>query len=521
MSTRPESSSGAAGTSKDVKYKRPRLTKAQLERKRKGDREAQRQLRIKTKNHVAHLENLVRSLQEAQEDNGCMVELVEQVKTGEKEINRLREIIRGVGRLVESVSESTALDSSLPSNEAPIATHRDRLETDIRPTIYNLPDAPINVAGNLESQLDRAPSPKDAPTAMTDLLAPESPKLLSCGPGSDDQLSQSPSVHVQVEKIKEYGSPSSSKESPGCLWLVGHGSEQLEITRKINTIAQEILHQRTLDGRLWYLAGSLLNYILSVPPSYQTPLEYDEDIPIRGVLHGWSAVAELYYLDPGWLWIRHLDDALYSSLGIPERLAITRMMRKTYHLQVRPYLTTTLKIPSFMIPRPAQQYIKHDPLIEYFVWPGVREHTLFAPRIYATNTFMESFRTHYRFMWPHNPEDVFIRQSVTGLYSYSSDFLQRVNSLRCWSMRSDFFSVYPDLRQDIPSFDESPDLSQILMPSMSPIWSRRLRHHDYDHSDKDGELTPPLPSEDFDSLCVGWPMERDLTLAISTKQSLS
>jgi hypothetical protein len=348
-----------------------------------------------------------------------------------------------------------------------------------------------------------ASDPKNGQTGRGGLLASERPKASSLEAAGE--ASPRPPADFSNDEIKNHTSPSWPAGAPECLRLVSDGSAQLEITHKINTIAQQIIHDQALDGRLWYLAGSLLNYILNISAKYQTPLEFEEDIPIRAVLHGWSAVAERYYLDPGWLWLRHLDEALYSNLGIPERLAIMRMMRIQYQTQARPYLTPALPLPGFMRPRPAQQHIEHDPLVEHFVWPGVREHVLFAPRKYATNKFMDNFRTHCRFLWPHNPEDVFIREAFTGTYSYSSDFLQRQNSLRCWSMRSDFFSVFPELKQDIPSFDASPGLSQILVPSpsSSSIGTCKLPSYGYNQSEHEGEIPSFLYPESLDSFYVG------------------
>ena len=370
-----EQASLKAGVSKSDRPKRPKLTKAQLERKRQCDREAQRQIRLKTKNHIAHLEGLVKSLQEAHADNGRVTDLVEQLKTNQTEINRLREIIRGVTKLVESAGQ--------PPNgliEDWMADCGSNPDIDPKPQESRLlstgPEDPL-----LDPLAIALGVPEPQVVGPSSLENFQLDRLGSLGSGSSRRSSLETSAEILQQEIyppmipdeENTINPAISANSSGSLPLVNPNPEQLAITHKINTIAKQIIQDRTLDGRLWYLAGSLLSFILNMPQRYQTPMEFEEDIPVRAVLHGWPRVAQRYYLDPGWLWLRHLDEALYSALGIPERLAIMRMMRMQYQAQVRPYLTAELPLPGFMEPRPAQKFMDHDPLVEHFVWPGMRE----------------------------------------------------------------------------------------------------------------------------------------------------
>ena len=370
-----EQPSSKGGGSKPTRPRRPKLTKAQLERKRQSDREAQRQIRLKTKNHIAHLESLVKTLQEAHANNGATTEFVEQLKTNQVEIDRLREIIRGVTKLVESAGQpSDALLEDCRAACGPNPEIDPRLKESGLPSIGPV-DVPLDPAafavGALESQVV-GPSPPDS-FQMDGLesLTSGSPRHSSL-----EIIADVPQQEIYPATIPDKSNavgPAIPTDSSVSSDLVNYSPEQLAITHKINAIAKQIIQDRTLDGRLWYLAGTLLNFILHMPQKYQTPMEFEEDIPVRAVLHGWPRVAQQYYLDPGWLWLRHLDEALYSALGIPERLAIMRMMRMQYQAQVRPYLTANLHLPGFMEPRPAQRSMDHDPLVEHFVWPGMRE----------------------------------------------------------------------------------------------------------------------------------------------------
>ncbi len=505
MDTGREASTG--GISKSARQRRPKLTKAQLERKRECDREAQRQIRLKTKNHIAHLESLVDTLQEAHHDAGRVSELVTQLKANQKEIARLHEVIRSIGKLVESVAQddnTLAGDKRENSSSEPESGCRSRTgDPGINPPKSEEAVSPTLVDSAVADTASGS-TPQETPEDCR-AKAPTSPESEDSGLAAIPGSLQLPCPALGPQEFDQGWTLSSSIHASDCQALVLPDWEQQRITNEINAIAEQIVQDRTLDGRLWYLAGSLLNVILNMPRKFQTPMAYDQDIPVRAVLHGWATVEERYYLDPGWIWLRHLDQVLYSNLGVPERLAIVRMMRLQYQAQVQPYLTSSLPLPGFMQARPAQKFMEHDPLMEHFVWPGMREQILFAPRKYATNKFMDSFRAHCRFVWPHNPEDTFLRDNLTGLYSYSSDFVQRQNDLRCWTMRSDFFKIFPELVQDIPAFDKPPRMSQLLLPAAQSLGPKQKLLHGRrcSDSDVDNERRSSSVSESPDVLPLG------------------
>lgn len=80
---------------------------------------------------------------------------------------------------------------------------------------------------------------------------------------------------------------------------------------------------------------------------------------------------------------------------------------------------------------------------------------------------MDEFRDQCTFVWPFEPENTFMRNTVTGLYSYSPAFIERQKDLRCWTMRSDFFEKFPELRPDIPAFNP-PLLNTGMLLSLPP-----------------------------------------------------
>lgn len=62
----------------------------------------------------------------------------------------------------------------------------------------------------------------------------------------------------------------------------------------------------------------------------------DADIPIRAVLHGWTAVTEKYSLDPLWTALRHADELVFSKCAPMERLVVLRNLTKMLRVRTLP-----------------------------------------------------------------------------------------------------------------------------------------------------------------------------------------
>ncbi|WZH50414.1 hypothetical protein QYS62_011658 [Fusarium acuminatum] len=118
------------------------LTPARLARKRANDREAQRAIRARTKEHIERLE---RELAELKSEQGCdqtVQELLRRNKAIEKELIRLKEIMRvPMASSTYSAPGLTPRQLSLPDQLFPL-------------TVYN---------GNLGIGNDVIPSPRGSP----------------------------------------------------------------------------------------------------------------------------------------------------------------------------------------------------------------------------------------------------------------------------------------------------------------------------------------------------------------------
>jgi hypothetical protein len=68
-----------------------------------------------------------------------------------------------------------------------------------------------------------------------------------------------------------------------------------------------------------------------------------------------------------------------------------------------------------------------------------------------------------RFLWPFAVTDAFAPNQQTGLLEFTRAFLDRRDDLRCWTIRKDFFDIYPEFEDDVPVYE--PSLGLVKPPS--------------------------------------------------------
>lgn len=86
----------------------------------------------------------------------------------------------------------------------------------------------------------------------------------------------------------------------------------------------------------------------------------------------------------------------------------------------------------------------------------MREHLVFNHKKYCNNIFSTDYGNGFRFLWPFELRDAYLKNRETGFYQFSADFINRTNDLRCYTMKADFLAKYPEFQGDIPIFEPAP-----------------------------------------------------------------
>ena len=345
------------------------------ERKRAVDRVSQRTSRARTKSYIALLENTVEGLKRGSPSETISA-LVKQLKKQHEEIERLKGLLNGIGRLV---NDATAKESSslLPNAYEEVTSLSEKI-----------PDTAHNVNQPLESDAD---------------------VILCSDPRSDNTSIR----HCQYPPVPQ-GDLSTKDNGEELLNTLkcGEGNRNyFEVLSNALTIAQSI--SRSIP--------------LSLP-------EDDEDLVIRAVLESWTATKQRHTLDAIWKLLEAVDKGLYWRSGKVERVAILRMMRALLLQKIKPLNQSEREVPRFMDATNAQLLIGHATLIDYFIWPEFRDILILKGVDHTPEAVVLLFASQIYLDWPFQLKDICLQDRITKNYSYSSAFTDCYNNLKSWQV---------------------------------------------------------------------------------------
>ncbi|KAK2734498.1 hypothetical protein FQN57_001662 [Myotisia sp. PD_48] len=455
---------GSAGSKPAAPTTKPRtLTPSQRERKRAADRKSHRQSRAKTKNYVAHLERLLQdTTSSAGGDTDRTSKLLNRLNQNFTRINQLAESLASIREIAQSALDDVGNELSHDTVSA-------------TPNNNTADDNQAAQSHGIEASADGTSPSVTWPSL--DFLDLEAFDLAVNRLSQPASLPQPPSPN-----IADFDASLSLFDVPAMY------------KNQLTQPSLPCMHSSTDSKVIWTEVAKFTSNALQ--SSYASDLARDVDMLVMAVMHGWDHVPSEYRLDTTWQVLEHCDQH-FSNYGAAGRLAILYLMRlQLHHIRTGEYLHGT---PSFMRARPSQKFINHLPNVEFYTWPGFREYLLFWPDKYSSDMSLSTLRSHFRFLWPHSPQDSYIWDSSRGGYSLSEELLRRISDIRCWTVHSDFFEQFPELRGDIPAFSSIP--SNISTNFRIPTQTQAGLIEEYDQKDGDrharkGRLShSPVPGD--------------------------
>ncbi|KIW06504.1 hypothetical protein, variant [Verruconis gallopava] len=196
----------------------------------------------------------------------------------------------------------------------------------------------------------------------------------------------------------------------------------------------------------------------------QISLPADIDIAIRAVVDGWTAAKSARSLDLGWIILKQIDQHVFCDTSPATRLAILRAMRLNLLKLVDSRHSETI-VPAFYRQRPSQRMIRHPVLVDFFVWPDLRDHILLSPSLYQPDVFASRFSKNVHFLWADNLSNLYTLDHFSGTYSFSQHFDSRFQDINCWTLSSDFFVHYPQLIGVVPIYNAMPPSLVLRIPT--------------------------------------------------------
>ncbi|RGP77165.1 hypothetical protein FLONG3_4680 [Fusarium longipes] len=459
----------------------PATAEARRLKKRELDRKAQRLARERTKSRIAQLESMVDNLRQS-DSNAQMSTLMDELSKVTKERDSLLQVLDSLGSTIrrhlgdsntnepspdiksEASSQATPrayVPAEPSSSTLPIGTTRATSETS-GSSIMELPiDTPANHPFAYNSwTFPVSNDPYPASMAFDNSILPQSgqgfmpiqpllPNLPTPAPEDDDVIVPKASGLCHCSNPTSCGSNY-------------HG----------------------VKPNIWRVINETLQKPAKLSTEEMAVEEYNaEDMPIRAIIEGWDSLERAGKMTPTWRKLRVADEMCFATCGNVERLAAMRIchLLLTYHGE--PTLARRSTLPRWYLNRPSQA-LPHSYAIDFFVWPGLRERLIFSQHQYCTNTFWDLLQSNFKILWSETFQDTFFHNAQTGKYHISPMFEQRIRDINAWTMSTDFFTHFPELTEDIPTFMGIPPSMAGMQTAVVPSNRRRTRDDEDDKAYK-------------------------------------
>lgn len=188
-------------------------------------------------------------------------------------------------------------------------------------------------------------------------------------------------------------------------------------------------------------------------------MDFDESFLVRAILLGWDSIGPAAQ-HPILFALQCVDQRVFGNWSSrPQRLALMYICGCAMKWRSNQTEENKAKVPPWFLPRPAQDKIQHPLVIDFLVWPGLRERLVFEYERYTVDgQFSFCFVEYFHFNWPY-PDEQVAQYDQTGLIcGLSKLFREFVYELKNWTMRPGFFERFPEMKADIDMWVEPPTI---------------------------------------------------------------
>lgn len=206
------------------------------------------------------------------------------------------------------------------------------------------------------------------------------------------------------------------------------------------------------DFEKWHVSnGAFTGAMDAVKKHLASNKTLDLHVPFRAGLWGWNSIPEHELSHPVWSAIRAVDQKVFGSwTEKAARIAVMYACQTMLQYREAPTKENLDRVPRYLLPRPSQQRIQHPAVIDYLVWPGLRDRLVFEHDKYTrTGDFSAAFVKYAHFNWPYSEGDIFAVNPATGQWEVSKLFLDHVYDFNSWTMKPEFFRLFPEMIHDI------------------------------------------------------------------------
>ncbi|KUJ07681.1 uncharacterized protein LY89DRAFT_691433 [Mollisia scopiformis] len=408
---------------------------SQTAKKRELDRIAQKKSRERVRNRMLELQEKLERLQ-SDDKQKQITDLLKVVDDLKKENERLRDTVEKIRGLVNSTNDMSSLSSgSRPKkrDSAPKSTIGTN-ELQVRSDICN--DSRSSMCWDMNSS-------SESPEAI-EIEDHAEPAPLH----SDSQINSTFDV---------FDNPQTNANS--YLFLSSlNGLTSFESSLACGTPGQPILLpiKSTVvpDIEKWHTSNNA--FVFGIDSGKSSPLQtksINSSSAYQRILWGCEKSQQTDTEHPFWLALREIDQRVFGDWkSKAQKIAMMFVAHRMLLYQSNPCKETFDRIPTFMRPRPSQERTQHPAVVDFLVWPGLRDRLVFSHKHYtSTGDFSAAFCENLHFHWPFSDDDILIFDEEIQDYKFSPLFEKYAFDLKNWTMDDDFFEKFGEMRYDIPA----------------------------------------------------------------------
>ncbi|WYZ41931.1 hypothetical protein EsH8_V_000826 [Colletotrichum jinshuiense] len=491
--------SASAEPTKPTKRKGTRsvstLTPSQLARKRANDREAQRAIRARTKEHIERLERELEELktERTRDQSQTVQELLRKNKALEEELFKLRE---SVGVPNGQSYPNSVYDDNLSSISGAVSSPRSspfpsngeyNVMQELGPSYVPMPDAseswgpgiPVSVPSTVSSPSSSANTdeygagyiPTSVPAPMMDARSIPSkmdyddvdsvsrrwipPQPLNGTPTgahvSSSAVSSSPAVveYIPNSSVLPATVGSLIRQPGTTLWEIP--TLIVPPTCRIDQLlvgfiqdCRRLSQKKPIDTLLRPTRVNVKHFLEYHPTSPTSE-------PPRCQLVDLDRAASTTITGPG---INHpiaeLITALVNKAGVTnviERLAVFAVIQRAVAWLVHPTREAYAAIVQELTPRPCQTNVPHPQWVDLILWAPLRTAIIERQDVYANEEFQAVYSASLRLInWPCRPIDALVVDPQSGEMWLSDTFTAHAMRVENWRLNENFVRRYPELR---------------------------------------------------------------------------
>ena len=437
------------------KARRRETSDSRTERKRELDRLAQRATRERTKNRIAFLEQKLASLESCDRQG---------------EISNLTKIIDNL-RNDNMRLQSAMLKMKFAINEALDGAEGASAQQD------SLRPCGCSSSANCSCQVNGTSTSPEGDTVRHDSISTADSEVIDLPPEAIQQVPPDPTSIPPMTQMQPVTNGISTEMSSLEEFFGINGAVSIPLMNTVYHMPNPDFMQpwqqsmsspfdyrmpipatnaRTIaqDVEKWHVSnGAFINCMDSVRSKQASNASLNLHVPFRAAIFGWDSVGDDAN-HPVWAALRRVDQEVFGTwTNIAQRIALMYVCQTLLQYRENPTKENLERVPIWFRPRPAQEKIQHPAVIDFLIWPGMRDRLVFEHEKYTrTGDFSAAFVNNFNFHWPYTEREIYTFNPMSQAYEVSKFFLEYAYDFRNWTMKSDFFKKFPEMQHDVPSF---------------------------------------------------------------------